>query len=389
MNDWVEIPLGDIAPASSNGLRKDITEVWNLSLDEVEPVTGRILKKSISDVRELRSAKCSFDDRHVLYSKLRPYLNKVVLPNEPGVGTSELIPMLPAKDKLDREYLAYYLRSPKFLAFANSNTRGANLPRIAMKEFWKHTIPMPKSLFEQRRIVARIKECMERVEEIERLRREEINESESLIKSILHNTWQNKEITSAQKTKLHNIGEITTGNTPSRKIPEYFGGHLPWVTPGDFAGHLITTGREFLSERGLIEGKARVVPKGSILVVCIGATIGKIALAGCDLGTNQQINSIFFDPQKILPDFGYWACKALVPEIINNASKNTLPILNKGRFGNLQIPVPNKTIQKKIASHLNAAESITSEMRSKFLDVASANTAIRDAILRKAFAGEL
>jgi type I restriction enzyme S subunit len=81
---------------------------------------------------------------HVLYSKLRPYLNKVVLPDRIGVGTSELIPMLPQADLLDRDFLAFYLRSPAFTEFANANTRGANLPRIAMKNLWKHEIAFPQ-----------------------------------------------------------------------------------------------------------------------------------------------------------------------------------------------------------------------------------------------------
>lgn len=187
---WEEIELGKIAPANSNGMPDDNVEVWNLSLDEVESVTGRILNKTIRRVSELGSSKCSFDTRHVLYSKLRPYLNKVVLPDEPGVGTSELIPMLPDTKKLDREYLAFYLRSPMFLDFAKANTRGANLPRVAMKELWKHKVPFPDSLDEQRRIVIRIYECIERMEEIEQLRTETIEEAEATLPSLLNEAFE-------------------------------------------------------------------------------------------------------------------------------------------------------------------------------------------------------
>ena len=386
---WKLIALGKIAPANSNGMPDEGTEVWNLSLDEVEPVTGRILNKTLCRVSELGSAKCSFDTRHVLYSKLRPYLNKVVLPDESGVGTSELIPMLPDPKQLDREFLAFYLRSPMFLDFANANTRGANLPRIAMKELWKHKVPVPDSLDEQRRIVARIKECMERVEEIEGLRAEAIEESDALVQSVLHDTWRSDEIASAEKMALDELGQITTGNTPSRKKPEFFGGSQPWVTPGDFNGRLIATGRECLSKKGIAEGRARVVPEGSVLVVCIGATIGKVALAVRDLGINQQINAVTFDKEKVLPEYGYWACRALVPEIIGNASKNTLPILNKGKFSKLQIPVPSLYIQEQVSSKLDAVEAAVSEMRRDLSESNTASTAFRDSILRKAFAGDL
>jgi type I restriction enzyme S subunit len=126
-----------------------------------------------------------------------------------------------------------------------------------------------------------------------------------------------------------------------------------------------------------------------VLVVCIGATIGKTALAGCDLGINQQINAVTFNPEKVIPEFGYWACRALVPEIIDNASKNTLPILNKGRFSKLKIPVPSKETQERIAVQLNAAEAAVSEMRQELLKANTASAALRESILRKAFTGEL
>src|SRR4051812_4952141 len=90
-------------------------KVWNLGLEDVEPTTGRVLRRSECFVSELGSAKCAFDRRHVLYSKLRPYLNKVVVPEEAGVGTSELLPLLPDPDRLDREFLAFFLRSPDFV----------------------------------------------------------------------------------------------------------------------------------------------------------------------------------------------------------------------------------------------------------------------------------
>src|SRR5437899_13084476 len=104
----------------------DSAMVWNLSLEEVEPNTGRVLTKTRMRVGDLGSSKCSFNGSHVLYSKLRPYLNKVVVPDEAGVGTSELIPMRPDASRLDREFLAWYLRSPQFLDFSASHTRGGN-----------------------------------------------------------------------------------------------------------------------------------------------------------------------------------------------------------------------------------------------------------------------
>ncbi len=288
--------------------------------------------------------------------------------------------------QFDPEFIWFWLKACK--EHLLSLGRGATFKQISKTDI--ASLPVPDlNIAEQRRIVTRIKECMERVEEIEGLRAEAIEESDALVQSVLHDTWRSDEIASAEKMALDELGQITTGNTPSRKKPEFFGGSQPWVTPGDFNGRLIATGRECLSKKGIAEGRARVVPEGSVLVVCIGATIGKVALAVRDLGINQQINAVTFDKEKVLPEYGYWACRALVPEIIGNASKNTLPILNKGKFSKLQIPVPSLYIQGQVSSKLDAVEVAVSEMRRDLSESNIASTALRESILRKAFAGEL
>ena len=178
------VPLGEIAPKSDAVMPGASELVWNLSLEDIEPQTGRVLRRRTCLASALGSAKCSFDGRHVLYSKLRPYLNKVVLPESNGVGTSELLPLLPDSARLDREFLAFYLRSPSFVDFAVANSRGANLPRVSMKSLWAHEVPCPP-LAEQRRIVARVKECMERVDEIRALLAQTSSEAELLMRTTL------------------------------------------------------------------------------------------------------------------------------------------------------------------------------------------------------------
>lgn len=178
------VPLGEVAPKSDAVMPGSSERVWNLSLEDIESHTGRVIRRQTCLASALGSAKCSFDGRHVLYSKLRPYLNKVVLPESNGVGTSELLPLLPDSARLDREFLAFYLRSPGFVDFAVANSRGANLPRVAMKALWAHEVPCPP-LAEQRRIVARVKECIDRVDEIRALLVQTSSEVDLLMRTTL------------------------------------------------------------------------------------------------------------------------------------------------------------------------------------------------------------
>ena len=188
MNNFPRIPLGEVAPKHDAEMPSPSEIVWNLSLEDIESRTGRVIRRTTCIVSELGSAKCSFDERHVLYSKLRPYLNKVVLPDGCGVGTSELLPLLPDPSRMDREFLTFYLRSPDFVDFAIANSRGANLPRIAMRALWSHRVPVPP-LDEQRHIVRRISHCMERIDEIRTLHAQAALEAVGLMSTVLRKAF--------------------------------------------------------------------------------------------------------------------------------------------------------------------------------------------------------
>jgi len=172
----MSLTLKDIAPSVQAG-PVDLDDVsWEVSLDQIQSGTGQLLERTEVDTASLGPSKVTFDESNVLYSKLRPYLNKVLLPEERGVGTSELIPLQPDPDQVERKYLWYYLRSSRFVAWASHNVSGANLPRVNMKAFWKYSIDLP-SLPEQRRIV----KILERAEMIQRKRRSMISELDELL----------------------------------------------------------------------------------------------------------------------------------------------------------------------------------------------------------------
>ena len=112
--DWPLVKLKSVAPAVP--IKHEIGDnFWLLNLDQIESDTGTILQKTTVASSSIGTSTHGFDERYILYSKLRPYLNKVVLPDEKGVATTELVPMLPDPELLDRSYLAYYLRSKHFV----------------------------------------------------------------------------------------------------------------------------------------------------------------------------------------------------------------------------------------------------------------------------------
>ena len=133
---WPRYSLRNVAPAiPSRNLLDPDDSVWRLGLNQIESHTGVVLRKHRAPVSEAGNSTLHFDQSHVLYSKLRPYLNKVVVPDEPGIATTELIPLRPRPHLVCREFLAYYLRSPEFLAYASQYVTGAKMPRVIIDRF--------------------------------------------------------------------------------------------------------------------------------------------------------------------------------------------------------------------------------------------------------------
>ena len=123
--NWPIVALKNVAPYATSETRLNPSEpVWHLTLDQIESGTGYINEKKIAPASSASSSTYVFDEKNVLYSKLRPYLNKVVCPDEPGTATTELVPLKPDQAILDRRFLTYYLRSPRFVQFASAAVAG-------------------------------------------------------------------------------------------------------------------------------------------------------------------------------------------------------------------------------------------------------------------------
>ena len=152
--------------------------------------------------------------------------------------------------------------------------------------------------------------------------------------------------------RLGDIGEIVTGNTPTKDIAEYYGGNIPFYKPADLEeGRFIKNASDNLSVLGFEQ--ARKIPANSILVTCIGATIGKTGLIIVEGSCNQQINAIIPN-ETAYAEFIYYTCISdyMQKEIKSNASATTLPILNKGNFAKLPFPLPPLAEQHRIVAKI-------------------------------------
>ena len=111
-------------------------------LDMIESNTGKVIEK-VYETSENTLSVQPFDEGNVLFSKLRPYLNKVVVPDEYGLATTELVPLRPNQEKLHKVFLSYLLRSQQFVTFANKISGGTKMPRMPLAELRKFECILP------------------------------------------------------------------------------------------------------------------------------------------------------------------------------------------------------------------------------------------------------
>ena len=158
---WKWVRLGDCTGYSQTKPKispKDITDdMWSLDLEDIQKESGAILTRTTASKRKITGDKVLFYKGQVLYSKLRPYLKKILIAPDNGICTPELVPF--NTYLVYANYIVYVLRSPHIDYVVNSVTYGVKMPRVGTETMVNLSIPLPP-LSEQKRIVAKIEELL-------------------------------------------------------------------------------------------------------------------------------------------------------------------------------------------------------------------------------------
>ena len=167
-SNWVWSSLEEIADYGGRGnvSPNEIKDSeWVLDLEDIEKTSSRLIERVLSKDRKTTSNKARFEVGDVLYGKLRPYLDKVLVADSPGYCTTEIVPITP-KFGVNPQWLRISLKSPSFIGYVTDRSYGMKMPRLGTKDA-KASLHAVPPIEEQHRIVVKVDELMALCDELE------------------------------------------------------------------------------------------------------------------------------------------------------------------------------------------------------------------------------
>ncbi|RIN84217.1 restriction endonuclease subunit S [Mammaliicoccus sciuri] len=355
--EW-EINIFDdmVSNKSSKYSPNNDESIIDIELDSIQSNTGRLIKSYTSN--EFSSQKNVFKKNQVLYSKLRPYLNKYHFPKFDGVCTSEIW-VLDSKNKsiLSNEFLYYFIQTSKFSEVTNKSA-GSKMPRADWNLVGDLRLNIA-SIKEQDKII-RFFSKLDRQIELEEQKLAKLEEQKKgymqkiFSQELRFKDENGNEYPEWEEKFISDIGKVVTGNTPSKKENKYWDtNQYVWITPTDISKEKnICNSNYQLSEKGF--EKSRQLPKNTLLITCI-ASIGKNAILRTEGSCNQQINAVIPNDNYDV-DYLYYAFEDVSKLMKRIAGKTATQIVNKAVFEKLSINIPSFNEQKRISGFLSKVE---------------------------------
>ena len=359
-----------------------------LGLEMIESETGKI-DWSANTVAGI-STCFAFDARHILYSKLRPYLNKVALPEGEGRCTTEIIPLLP-KEGVCREYITYLLRGQQTVDYITPENNGTRMPRADMNHLFNMRIPLP-SLPEQRRIAAEVDRQLSAVEKAKRAAVEQLQ----LAKALKNIQLQDSFSSDFRIVCLGDICEITSSKRvfeadwKKSGVPFYRAREIVSLAKGEPIKNGIFISEELYSDYSVKYGHPKA---GDILVTGVGTLGVSYLVKQGDRLYFKDGNCIWLKDisETVNPKYlRYLFDTAFIQNQIQGFSAGgtvgTYTIVNAMRT---KIPLPALDEQERIIHAYEERMAKTDKASFPIQTQYNAITAMPAAILRQAFSGQL
>ena len=285
------------------------------------------------------------------------------------------------------EYINLWLKSPLFFKQLDKGN-GATVDTLTIQKLQGVEINLP-TLLEQQRIVTILDQAFEGIATATANAKKNLANAREIFESYLQSIFAIKGDGWVEKS-LGDLGTTQTGSTPSTSDKANFGNYLPFIKPADFNSNgSLSYGNDGLSVQGATQ--ARKIPPKSVLMVCIGATIGKCGWCDREIATNQQIN-VLTPIDGISHKLIYYQMltQNFQQRMLFKSGQATLPIINKSKWNSLTVTFPS-TIQEQqyLVARFDELSKETKKLEAIYQQKLTLLDELKKSILNQAFSGQL
>ena len=357
-----------------------------VGLEDIESSTGRYLGDF--EPKTVQSNSFRFTPEHLLYGRLRPYLNKLITPEFTGHCSTEIFPIRPS-EQLDRKFLFYWLSMQQTVDQIDGTCTGARMPRANMNEVMDFEFLAP-SLPEQKRIVAILDEAFAGIAAATANAEKNLANARELFDGHLKALFDEEQPTWERKTLRQASLDFGRGKSKHRprNDPKLYGGKYPFIQTGDVRNcdHVILESTQTYNESGLAQSK--LWPKGTICIT-IAANIAETGILGFDACFPDSVIGMVVDPKQTTNDFVEYLLRSVQAQLKAAGKGSAQDNINLATFEDRPFPFPELEEQARIVETLNELSSFVRQLEDLYGKKLSALAELKQALLQKAFSGEL
>jgi len=294
------------------------------------------------------------------------------------------------QEVLDKKYLFYFLQSPTFFSKVVSGGKGMAQQNVSTKHIKNLEIPLPP-LEEQKKIVKVLEEKLGKIDEMIKLRKENIEDTEKLLSARLHEIFEEGKKNDWDEVGLgkSSILKMTSGGTPKRSNNDYYGGNIPWLKSGELNDNRsILDSEEKITNKAIEESSAKIFPAGTVLFAMYGATAGKLGILNTEAATNQAVAGLT-PTDKLNISFLFYFLMKKRQDILKEAWGGAQPNLSQTILKKFKIPLPDLEIQEKIVKELDDLSGKIDQIKTLQKSQLENFKDLKQAYLREAFKGKL
>lgn len=255
------------------------------------------------------------------------------------------------KSDIDKSYLKYAVESK--LLEMKRNVHGSTMQHIVKGDFDNTKIPVP-SLGEQQRIVSEL----DRLASIIADKQQQLRELDNLAQAIFY-TMFGDPLTNPKGWETKKLGDIcdtTSGGTPKTTHKEYYdGGTIPWLRSGEVAQGLIKETELFITQAGLENSSAKIVPVNTVSIAMYGATVGAVGIIQTPMCTNQAVCNIL-PTDEIAPTYLMYFLIGMKPRYISVAAGGAQPNISQTVVRDTAVMLPPLDLQQQFAEKVKTIE---------------------------------